>query len=261
MQKFLTHISSNTEYQSFIRALHNNCSDSLQLMSVVTHGNLFEIYHQTKFDYILLPIHEYTQEFHDFITEYHKHTKIILFVNNYVDTKDIFKFWTQLGLVTVGKEFYFKDIIEDDTLSIRYHKLYDDFIFKPTNVTRNDKTAVMLSSDNKNNSVLLDSVLYPSSLEKLVLFNSNTYNHPQNVGLLNLADANLVLNTYKYLIDIDDNFTTEAQICNIPSLSTDGNIIENINQKNTKPLLSNVDQLSYNYFVKHSLIPKIIRKI
>jgi hypothetical protein len=261
MQKILIHICNHTEYQSFIKTFYENESDDIQLMSANVHGNLLEIYYQTKPEFVILPVNEYTQEFHDFISEYHKNTKIVLFLNGNVDNKDIFKFWNDHNISVIGKSIYFTEH-NDTALWIRYDSLYDNTIYnRMNNSTRNDKVAVILSSDDAKNNSLLGSLLYPMSSEKLVLFNSGTYKHPQNVGILNPADTRVILNTYKSLVDIDDNFRLEAQVCGITNISTDGNLLSNIQENITKTIIENADQLSYNNFFKEIFSPKIIRKI
>jgi vacuolar-type H+-ATPase subunit H len=69
---------------------------------------------------------------------------------------------------------------------------------------RNDKIAVLLSDDNQKNDQYLQNILYPMTKEKLVLFNSMSYRHSQNVGILNPTDLCLILNTYKCLLDLDN---------------------------------------------------------
>ena len=261
MQKILIHICNHTEYQSFVKTFYENERDDIQLMSASVHGNLLEIYYQTKPEFVVLPANEYTQEFHDFISEYYKNTKIILFLNGHVDNKDIFKFWNDHNISIVGKSIYFIES-NNTELWIKYDLLYDNTIYsRMNNTTRNNKVAVILSSDNTKNNSLLSSLLYPMSSERLVLFNSATYKHPQNVGILNPADTCVILNTYKSLVDIDDNFRLQAQVCGITNISTDGNLLNNIRENTTKEIIENADQLSYNNFFKEIFSPKIIRKI
>jgi hypothetical protein len=87
------------------------------------------------------------------------------------------------------------------------------------------------------------------------LFNSTTFNHSQNVGLLTPEDSCRILNTYKSLIDIDDRFYLEANVCKIDNLSTDGDLITNIVNNTMKPMPADADNKSYNDFVSKSLLP------
>jgi hypothetical protein len=204
-------------------------------------------------------VSEYTQEFHDFITEYHNSTKVVLFLNVHVDKKDIFKFWNENNVSVVGKSIYFAGA-NDAGLWLQYDSLYDDTVYSQIdNSVRNDKIAVILSSDDTKSALSLGSLLYPNSSEKLVLFNSPTYKHPQNVGMLNPADTCVIFNTYKALIDIDDSFRLESQVCGIPNISTEDDLLKNIQNNTTKEIIENADKLSYDNFFKKIFSPKIIR--
>jgi len=260
MQKILIHICGHSEYQSFVKTFYDNESDDIQLMSTNVHGNLLEIYYQTKPEFVILPVNEYTQEFHDFIVEYHKNTKIVLYLNSNTDNNGIFKFWNDHNVTLIGRSSYFTED-NDVGLWIKYDALYDDTIYNRTDSSRNDKIAVILSSNDTKSALLLGSLLYPMSLEKLVLFNSATYKHAQNVGVLNPADTCVIFNTYKALIDIDDNFKLEAQICGIDNLSTEGDLLANIKENNRKDTIENANKLSYTNFFKEIFSPKILRKI
>jgi hypothetical protein len=127
------------------------------------------------------------------------------------------------------------------------------------NQNRNDKIAVLLSNDDTKSAVSIGSLLYPETNEKLVLFNGATYSHPQNVGFLNPADTCLVLNTYKLLIDLDDKFSLEAQICRIPNISTDGDLLSNIHNLVVKKPYENIEQYSYNSFIINQFLPKVTK--
>jgi hypothetical protein len=125
------------------------------------------------------------------------------------------------------------------------------------NKSRNDKIAVILSHNDDDNMKFLVNILYPKTKEKLCLFNSNTFKHPQNLGYLSQADINLVLNTFSKLIDIADSYSIEAQICGIENIEVSDSLLDNIHSGTTKPKIENTDTLSYSYFITNYLL-KII---
>ena len=85
----------------------------------------------------------------------------------------------------------------------------------------------------------LVNILYPKTKEKLCLFNSSTFKHPQNLGYLSQADINLVLNTFSKLIDITDSYSIEAQICGIENIEVSDSLLENIHNSTKRATLSN----------------------
>lgn len=252
MKKILLHLSNENEYKAFTKALVKN-NHELQIMGSVVHGTLFDISHKSKPDIVILPTNEYTQEFHDYITEYHKSQKIILFTNNTVVNTNIINFWNQTKTTIVAKKTLYPE--QQPNYWISYDHLYDSDIYYNMNILRNNKIAVLLSDNDEKNHILLDKHLYPSSNEKLVLFNSTTFQHPQNVGLLRPEDACQILNTYNALLDMDDKFIIEARVCGISNLSLDGDIAKNITEKILKPTIDNLTDKSYTDFVAKSFLP------
>jgi hypothetical protein len=255
--KTLIHTANESDYQFFIRNLYEY-EDKLELANANIHGNLLDVYYQLRSNIVILPASEYTQEFHDFITEYHKQTKVIIFINTNIKNTQIFQFWKECSVLCVGRREYFGDHY-DETNCLAYDSLYDHNTYSYTNQNRNNKIAVLLSQDDTKSAVTIGSLLYPETNEKLVLFNSATYSHPQNVGFLNPADTCVVLNTYKSLIDLDDKFSLEAQICRIPNISTDGDILSNIQNSVTKKLYENIEEYSYDSFIVNHFLPKVIK--
>ena len=68
-----------------------------------------------------------------------------------------------------------------------------------------------------------------------------------------------VFNTYGGLIDIDNKYSIEADVCGIDNISIDGNLIDNISNKITKPKINDIEQSSYSYFMKNIFLPKVIK--
>lgn len=255
MKKILLHLSDENSYKSFIRSLiKNNNDENLQLIGNSLHNVLFDTHHKTKPDIFILPSNEYTQEFHDYITEYHNNTKIFIFANNLVVNTKIINFWNSANITVISKAEWFPEQSPEKCLS--YESLYDDDIYKNLNKPRNNKIAVYLSSDDEKNNSLLYEVLYPKTNLPLVLFNSPTFKNNQNVGMLTSEDSCRVLNTFSKLIDIDNRFYLEASACGIDILENGENIKEIINNnilKQIKPY----ENKSYSSFVKETFLPTL----
>lgn len=257
--KVITHIpSGNDEYRSFVKNLYNN-DDTLDVSSTNVHGNLFEIYYQYKPDVLILCASEYTQEFHDFISEHEKHLQIVLFINVSITNIQLIDFWNSTSILGVGKKEYLTKPLTNDKLF--YNKLYDNTIFIKTDTeNRNDKIAVLLSKNDEINEKIIGPYLYPSTKEKFVLFNSPTYKKSQNVGTLNSADTSLIFNTYRCLIDLDNKYELEAKVCSIDNIDIEGDLLENIQNRSIKNTDVNIEESSYDYFIKNKFLSTIIKE-
>jgi hypothetical protein len=253
MKKILIHLSNENEYRSFVRALVKNASSDYQLIGNALHDVLFDTNHKIKPELVLLPSNEYTQEFHDYITEFHKTVKIILFTNNLVVNEKIIDFWNFTNTVVVSKKEWYPEKKPEKFIS--YDNLYDNEIYKNLEKPRNNKIAVYLSSDDQKNHDLLDKVLYPNSVAPLCLFNSISFKHSQNLGLLTPEDSCKILNTYRALIDIDNKFYLEATACGIDNLSTSGDIQNIIDNNICKKTIEEANSKSYSNFIQTALLP------
>lgn len=250
-KKILAHLNHDHEYKSFLHNLFDVSSDEYDIAAVNFHGNLFEAYHQHKPDIIVGPANEYSQEMHDFITDNAANVKISIFLNIPMQNNDVATFWNKHQILCVGQR---SNMVTDRILDqvCLYDRLYDHKIFMCNHEARNDKTAVMLSSNNETNDRILSNILYPNSQEKIVLFNSANYQHPQNVGMLSPPDINLVFNSYSYLLDLDDIYNIESQVCGIQNISVEGDILENIRSVKLRSLVPfDGIQSSYGAFIKN----------
>jgi hypothetical protein len=255
--KILIHVAKENEYISFIQNLNVGVSENDEIIAVSVHGNLFELFYAHKPNIVILPAHEYTQEFHDFINEHNKTIKIIIFINTNIKDEQIIEYWHLNKLILAGKKEY---LITKSENPLLYSKLYDSNIFNRISPEkpRNDKIAVMLSENNEKNIEIISPLLYPYSNERLVLFNSITYNPPQNVGVLNQYDACLILNSYQSLIDLDDKYSIEAQVCEIDNLQTENDLSHNITNKILKKTQYDLDTSSFKYYIQNQFLPTIL---
>lgn len=256
--KILLHHTNHNTYRTIVKTLVQQHSDDLEIVLQIVHKNLFHYFNQNKPDIVFLPVAEYTQEFHDFIQEHRGDTRIALLIDRNIDNDQLVKFWKDVGLSLI--------VSQDLSAGFGSHKhivcprLYDSDIFSNMFIERNNKIAVILSSDQSKNDRILSAWLYPqNSLSRLVLFNNPEFKHPQNIGIFNNSDLNMILNSFSYLIDIDNQYALEANVCGIQNLDADN--IKDINNTNTCPLKpfslseEELSQLTYRSFVRNNLIP------
>lgn len=256
--QILCHINYQHEYRSFIKAIFDNNPADRSIISANVHNNLFDIIYETKPKNVILPSNEYTQEFHDFITEYNNRIKIFLYLNNNIENEKILDFWNKNNVICIGSKEKLKNINLLENQSYLYDKLYDNTIFyKQENINKNSKIAVFLSNNDEQNEMLLSDILYPKTKTPLVLFNSATYKKYQNVGFITTSDACKILNTYDAIIDSENQFLLESVACGIPSIDTEGDLLQNINLKKTKTHNLNINTSTYDYFVKNTFLPTI----
>jgi len=255
MKKILLHLSDENSYKSFIRSLvKNNDNEKFQLIGNSLHGVLFDTSHKAEPDILIFPSSEYTQEFHDYITEYHNKIRIFIFANNLIVNTKIIDFWNSTNITVVSKIEWFPEKTPEKWIS--YESLYDDDIYKNLNQSRNNKIAIYLSLDDEKNHALLSEVLYPKTNLPLVLFNSPTFKNEQNVGMLTPEDSCKVLNVFSKLIDIDNSFSLEASVCGIDILENGENIQEIISN-NLLRSKSVYENKSYSSFVKEIFLPTL----
>jgi hypothetical protein len=213
----LVHHTNNPLYRSMIKYLFSLQGESYQTDIRPLHTKLFESFHNVKPTAVFLPAAEYTQELHDFITEHHKNTSIVLLIDQPIDHQELLTFWRDTQIKIVVNERFAAQYTNNK--SLLFSHLYDSEIFQHHGLERNNKVAAILSHDNNKNNEILSSWLYPEQPKStLVLFNNPEFKHPQNIGIFNNSDLSIVLNTFSHLIDIEDSFTVEAQACQISNL-------------------------------------------
>lgn len=260
--KILLHHTNHNLYRSMVKNLIQHHSEDLDIILQIIHGNLFRLFNEYKPTVVFLPVAEYTQELHDFIQEYNSQVKISLLVDREIDNPKLIQFWKDVGLYLVTAKGLSDFPVSDH--GIEYPALYDSDIFSNTNAVRNNKVAVILTSDQNQNEQVLSSWLYPQNADsKLVLFNNPEFKHPQNVGIFNNTDLNIILNSFSYLIDIDNKYNLEALVCGIQNLDIDKiEDINNVEKYSIKTLSLSTEDLSqrtYRFFVQNNLIPFLIK--
>ena len=255
-QKILLHNTHHNTYRCMCKNILAHKPDEWAVEIQPVHKNLFALYQNVRPDIVFLPVAEYTQEFHDFINEYHQNTSIFLLIDRPVNHGELCRFWKNTNTKMIVDSQHAQQYI--DYRHLLFDRLYDHEVFNNQKRPRNDKIAVILSSGSSANEFLHD-WLYPQNTQSnLVLFNNPEFKHPQNIGIFNGPDLNVLLNTFAGLIDIDNQFGLEAKACDIPNI--DHGRIEHINNITEYPLKEtydsvNLTEASYQYFVQNHLIP------
>lgn len=244
MNTILAHLSQERIYLPILQKI----GDSKKVIATNLHESIFDVYHKIKPDMVIVPIHEYTQEFHDFVVSFKDKIDIVLYTGN-VFHDEIIKYYLSNKIKIIGSN----QLPEADNV-LRYSYIYDDQIYKNLDQERNDKILVILSNDNDKNHSLLDDILYPKTKIKLCLTNNHTFKHPQNIGVTNTNDLSVVLNSFGSLIDIDSNFTIEAQACNINNILVSDNLINNIQNKTYIDHISNIEEYTITNFVNNKIL-------
>ena len=214
------------------------------------HQQLFDFVHINNIENIILPIHEYSQEFHYFVQNNFKTKNIVLYFGH-ADHEDLTKYCVENGIKVIKHS---ATGLSDPFVS--YSRIYDNTVFKPiSNIPRNSKILIILSQNNDKNKQLLDGALYPDSKLPICLINNPEYDHVQNIGVAYQADLAIMLNSFEYLVDIDGAFALEAQACGIKNLKVENGVLSSIENKTIYENIPNLEEFSSDTFIKTKLLP------
>ena len=244
--KTLAHYLPDKDYIAILNSLLHVGDTTLANI----HQHLFDFVHINNIENIILPIHEYSQEFHYFVQNNFKTKNIILYFGH-ANHEDLNKYCVENNIWVIKHS---PTNLSDPFMS--YNKIYDNTVFKPiSNITRNNKILIVLSQDNNKNKKLLDNALYPDSKLPVCLINNPEYEHAQNIGVAYQADLAIMLNSFEYLIDIDGAFTLEAQACEIKNLIIQDGIVSSIENKTIYEIIPDLEKFSSDIFIKTKLLP------
>ena len=258
MKKILLHNGNNNVVKAINKFLAKNLDiNQTQILFNSWHNQLFEVYQKYQPDTIFWPSSEYSQELHDFITEYGfgSNVNIFLIVDVPVPQDQLNDFINQRDNIKIIKDStiqtHYKNTIAE------YSRLYDHEIFFDRQLSRNNKIIAILSPDNDRNHQLLDSVIYPNNYP-VVVVNNPKFESVVNLGLINYNDLAFIMNTYSKIIDIDNIFALEATACNIDVIDiSDNNIAQAIDQNKCMSRAPDYRSHTYEIFVKEKIIPHI----
>lgn len=253
MKKILLHNGNNNIVKAINKFLVKNLdSDKTNILFNSWHGQLFNVYQKHKPDIMLWPSSEYTQEFHDFVTDHHTDIKIFLIVDVPITQPEVNLFINNTSVKIIKNKNYTFSYI--NTVA-EYGSLYDHEIFMDQQLQRNNKIIAILSSNNEKNHQLLDDVIYPNQYP-VVVVNNPEFKSVVNLGVINYNDLAFIMNTYTQIIDIDNLFALEASACNIQNIDiSDKNVANAIDNKIIKTPIANLDAHTYDRFVTQHIIP------
>lgn len=242
--KILAHYVPEKDYIAIL----NGLSQETDLTVASLHNNIFDTVHLNQIDNIILPIHEYSQEFHYFIEQNHSTKNIILFLGT-AQHAEIQKYCKSLEIKMIKQNF---DILSQPY--IVYNALYDDGVFYNSQNKRNNKTLVILSQDNNKNKKILDGHLYPNNNTPICLINNPEYDSTQNIGIAYQSDLSSMLNTYDCLIDLDDIFRLEAQACGIKNMKVLEDLSKTLETKEYHTNKPDLQNYASSFFAKNNLV-------
>lgn len=249
----LVHNNGQRKYRSIVRHLSKKTQQDISFKIENVHQKLFDLSYVARPAAVVLPIVEYTQEIHNYIEQFHKTTKIFLYVDVSIGNDDLVQFLNQTNCSYICEKsinFQFNNRLEIDNL-------YDDALFyRIPHTKRNNKVAIALSADNKKNDIIKD-ILYPKLQDyKIVLFNNPEFQSIQNIGIFNEADLNYILNTFSYFLDIDEEFIVEASLSDINIISASSNdIIQDIKSQNFVKSLDTTKVIKCSELINDIILP------
>jgi len=229
--------------------------DNYDVLFNVFHQKLYHAHQTKKPDVVVWAISEYTQEIHDYIVEFSSTIKIILLVDTPITQADLIKFLNQSNvniILNTNTKYEFSNPIAT------YDKLYEDSLFFNRNKDKNNKTLILLSSDNEKN---LEIINLPKEIDKvynIIAIGNPYYESNINLGLYNYAELGDILSDFSVVVDIDNTYNLECQACGVASALIDKDFdITNITRFN--PEIEDIEQYTYKNFVTNNIIP-FIRK-
>lgn len=252
----LFHDASNTVAKNINNLIIQDIYNKANVIRHKTHGQLFAIYQKAKPQIVFLTASEYTQETHNFILDHVGDCQIYLIIDIDVNNADLMTFWDKTPI----KRIVNKEISQQlSNSSIAFGKMYNPNMFFDQKLQRNNKIAVILSNNTKDNESVYD-ITYPNKVEdkSIIVLNNAEFESPVNLGIFNGADFAMILNTFDALIDISGDFALEAQACNIKYYNIDNQTPKQaIENKAFKNLDANLSDCTYEKFVEEKLLPDI----
>lgn len=245
MTKILAHTCRDKTYLPLLQ----NLASKTQVLSGSLHESIFDNYSKFQPEFVILPIQEYTQEFHEFVDTYKTQTNVIIFAGSLTDNM-LVKYCDENNIRTICQN-------KSSENTLTYNYLYDSSAYRNLNFTRENKILTILSNNNEYNHKMLDDILYPKTMYNLVLVNNAEFKHPQNIGSAQFNDLAMLLNHYEYVIDLSNMFYAESSACGIKTIKVDDNLQSNIKDGVLYTEIQNVEEYSIDHFVNDKLLTLI----
>jgi len=248
---------SNNCCKSINRHIINELKESHDIVFNKCHGKLFHIQQKLNPKLTLWSASEYTQEFHDYIVDYHQNVEILLIADIAINNPQLVDFLNQTNVKIIQSSRHqcgLKNII------FQYDYLYEDSIFYNTNQNRNGKIVALLSYDNDINQKL-NEITYPNNIDhKIIALGNPEFKSPINLGIFNSPDLAFILNRFSAAIDLSGQYRLECQACDISYFQTD-NLTDSIQNNLFVEKLPDLQSLTYKNFVNNQLLPHIRSKV
>ncbi|MEX0594977.1 MAG: hypothetical protein WD512_00645 [Candidatus Paceibacterota bacterium] len=246
MNNILAHICNHRTYLPLLQQLNKK----VPIISGSLHKNIFDTFHKHQPTTIILPIFEYTQEFHQFVDTFKDKVNIVIFMGDIIHN-DVIEYCDKFKIKTIRQN------ASGSETTVEYKHIYDSTSFINAKAVRNNKILTILHSNNDINHKLLDSIIYPKTKTKLVLINNPEFHHAQNVGVANSSDVAILFNKFAQVLDLTTSYSIEAQACGIDNISLEGDILKNITELTFVPQEENIQQYSMENFINNQLLKLI----
>ena len=212
--------------------------DSAQFIPINISGNLYAMHYSQKIDTAIFAESALSEEIIQYITEFHREVKVIVYRDNY--------FYTNSSIVRKSKnKNIFQNTFNEEALAaldknitmlVTPEYIYNGEIYSDNmeSIEKIDQT-VCFMDEVERCPLDLEKHLYPAGKKRIKLFNNPNIKSINNLGTLNELERKEILLESKNYLAIDSSYEQEARLCgcNILSLSKLDSV--NIPQDN-KPL-------------------------
>jgi hypothetical protein len=230
----------------FFNNIRHTKIDNLQIYSAKLIGDLYALYYQYKFDYMIFSFSDLTNEILQFVAEF-GHTNRIFIYHDKEPNQEFINSYKTVCTNLVHEKF-----MPDNTL-LKIISIPDNLlnhqIFMPSDGPKLDQAVCFLDGLSEL-PLELESVLYPYTRHRIKLFNNNKIHHAQNLGILSEIDKARILNISKYYILINNDYLSEAITCNCSILDLQ-ELSDMIPRKYAT--VSNTHQTYYDFILENIL--------
>lgn len=236
--KFFVEAQDSKFINNTIISLRQN--PNIEVVSYISHKNLYKIYHQTKFNKAIFIASRFTSEIAQFVTEFYN--------------KDVqfFMYHDKLSLnIIEDYSTACSNLVNEKGIknTIYIPELINHYIYKNNNEDKHKSIACFIDGI-ENIPDSLEQHLYPNSKIPIRMFNNSKITHHQNLGLLNEYGKANLLNRSEYFLDMNGNYTEEAIRCGCKVVKLD-NIQSYKKVKKNKP---NNKLATYQDFIDQNIL-------